>query len=124
MDRITFLILILISLNTSTNAKELFSKTGFFTNSDCAQKGNFKDCYLESYSCGYENCFKDYEPTRRANENFILYVHNEGKYYRVNTDEVRRSSLDEIINKNSITLIGDYNISTNTIQVYKIKSPN
>jgi len=124
MSRITLLIFILISLSASANAKELFSKTGFFTNSDCAQKGNFKDCYLESYSCGYEDCFKDYEPVNRVNENFVLYVHNEGKYYEVNASVIRRSLLDRVINKNSITLTGDYNSSTNTIQVYKIKSSN
>ena len=118
MNRMTLLILILISLSTFTNAKELFSKTGFFTNSDCAQKGNFKDCYLESYSCGYENCFKDYEPSKRINENFVLYVHDEGKYYDVNATNLKRSSLDRIVNKSSITLFGEYNSSTNIIELH------
>jgi len=118
MNRVTLLILILISLSTFTNAEELFSKTGFFTNSDCAQKGSFTDCYLESYSCGYEDCFKDYEPSKRVNESFVLYVHNEGKYYDVNATNLKRSSLDRIINKNMITLFGEYNSSANTIMLH------
>jgi len=121
MSKIALLILVLLFIGTLSNAKDDFKKTGFFTNADCAKKGNFKDCSLDSYSCGYEGCFKDYEPTELVNNNFILYVHDEGKYYEVNASDIRRSSLDYIINKNNITLFGEYNSTTNTITLHNFK---
>jgi len=121
MSKVALLISILLFTGTLSNAKDDFKKTGFFTNSDCAKKTNFKDCSLDSYSCGYEGCFKEYEPTKRVNENFILYVHNEGKYYEVNTSAIRRSLLDKIINKNEITLYGEYNVTNNIIILHDFK---
>jgi len=121
MSKIALVISMLLLIGTLSNAEDNFKKTGFFTNSDCSKKGNFKNCSLDSYSCGYEGCFKDYEPTKRADDNFILYVHNEGKYYEVNASMLRRSSLDKIINKSNITLFGEYNSTTNTIALHNFK---
>jgi len=121
MNRVALLILILTSLNTFINAEEPFEKIGFFTNADCAKKGNFRDCYLESYSCGYEGCFKETLPTDLVEDNFVLFVHDEGKNYSVDVNLINRSEIDKVISKNNIKLIGEYNSSTNTIFVKKLK---
>ena len=121
MSKIALLISMLLFIGTLANAEDGFEKTGFFTNTDCAKKGNFKGCSLDSYTCGYEGCFKEYEPTKRVNDDFMLYVHDEGKYYEVNASAIRRSLLDKIINKNRITLIGEYNSKTNTIILHNFK---
>ena len=80
-----FKIILLFSLSIFTFASEEIKKTGFFTNEDCLKKGHFKDCSLDSFSCGYEGCFKDFEPTYHTEDNFVLYVHKDRKYYKLDT---------------------------------------
>jgi len=110
-----FKIILLFSLSIFTFASEEIKKTGFFTNEDCLKKGHFKDCSLDSFSCGYEGCFKDFEPTYHTEDNFVLYVHKDRKYYKIDARAIKRSKLDKIISKNNITIEGDYNSSTNII---------
>ncbi|DAB32431.1 MAG: hypothetical protein PWQ42_480 [Sulfurospirillum sp.] len=81
-------------------------KKGFLTSKWCAQNGMFSDCRLESFVCGGEDCFKDWNFQDGIKEELVLFVHNEGKYYDVKLDGIQRYKLDSAINRNEVSLIG------------------
>ena len=101
---------------------EKIEKTGFFSNEECIKKGHFYDCSLDSFVCGYEGCFRDYEPAYKTGDNFVLYVHKDRKYYKIDISNIKRYKLDKFISKNSVTISGDYNVSSNTIILSNIKT--
>jgi hypothetical protein len=104
--------------------EELFEKVGFLTVEDCALKGSFTSCYDEAYVCGFEGCFHENEPGVFKPVQFVLFVHDDGKYYKVElSDSVKQYQLDEGMGRNEVTIIGKYNEASNTIVASDYKAP-
>jgi uncharacterized ParB-like nuclease family protein len=102
---------------------ELFEKVGFLTVEDCALKGTFTSCYSEAYVCGFEGCFEENQAGEINPVQVVLFVHDEGKYYKVQLDGVKPYQLDEGIGRNTVTVIGQYDEATNTIYASDYKAP-
>lgn len=121
MKKLTALLAVL-ALALMANASE-FSKTGFLTTKGCAEKGIFTDCSLDAYSCGTEGCFKTTEAGVVTGAELVLFVHNDGKYYNVDSSTIHRSELDEGVSRNEVTIIGEYDKRKNTIVIHEFKAP-
>jgi uncharacterized ParB-like nuclease family protein len=103
--------------------EELFEKVGFLTVEDCALKGTFTSCYAEAYVCGFEGCFHEAKAGTIRPVQFVLFVHDDGKYYKLQLDGVKQYQLDEGLGRNEVTIIGNYDESTNTISVTEYEAP-
>jgi len=111
-------------LEVEEEDEELFEKVGFLTTEDCALKGSFTSCYAESYVCGFENCFEENDAGVVKPVQLVIFVHNEGKFYKVNLgDGLRKSEADKGIGRNEVTVIGQYDEVRNTITASEFKSP-
>ncbi|RUM43696.1 MAG: hypothetical protein DSY46_07645 [Hydrogenimonas sp.] len=104
-------------------SSEGFEKKGFLTTKWCVANDMFKDCRLETVVCGYEGCNKNWEFGDPMKEELVLYVHDDGKYYKVDLGHIERSELDEAVNRNEVTLIGSYDEKANIIHVKEFKAP-
>jgi len=118
----TFALGMMLAVAASANS-EGFEKKGFLTTKWCVQNDMFKDCRLETVVCGYEGCNQNWKFGDPVKEEIVLYVHDDGKYYKVNLDDIERSELDEAINRNEVTLIGSYDAKNNVIHVKEFKAP-
>lgn len=98
-------------------------KMGFLTVESCAVQGAFLDCYLENYMCANDGCFMEHEPGVFTKVQLVLYSHEDGTSYNVDTRNIDMRFIDKGINRNDVTLIGDFIESTNTIIVKEFKSP-
>jgi len=106
------------------DGEELFEKVGFLTTEDCALKGTFTSCYTESYVCGFEGCYKENEPGEVRPVQFVLFVHDDGKYYKVQlTDKLKQYQLDAGLGRNEVTIIGKYDEKENIIYASDFKAP-
>ena len=73
------------------NAKEIDYKEGFLTSKECAQKGLFKDCNLDSFE----------------RSDMVLFVHDENKLYSFKMDKnIKLSIYENAINTNKVKLFG------------------
>ncbi|MDY0116473.1 MAG: hypothetical protein RBR59_02725 [Sulfurimonadaceae bacterium] len=112
-----------------TPSKELSSelvpmeKMGFLTVDSCAAQGAFLDCYLENYMCGTDGCFLENDAGVFTKVQLVLYSHEDGVSYNVDTRNIDMRHIDKGINRNDVTLIGDFNAATNTIIVKEFKAP-
>jgi hypothetical protein len=100
-----------------------FEKDGFLTTEKCAAAGAFTDCYLENYICGYDGCYEQTEAGVDKNTPLVLFSHNDGAVYKLDTSAVARSEFDEGVNRNGVTIIGEFDASTNTVVVHEFKAP-
>ena len=119
-------ILIALSLLLVAANANGFEKKGFLTTKDCAQKGAFADCSLDSFVCGKEGCStsdKKMEPAKITKTDFVLFVHDDGKYYNVDVSKFHMSEMDEGVSRNEVTIIGEYDKRSNTIVVQEFKAP-
>lgn len=98
-------------------------KMGFLTVDTCAAQGAFLDCYLENYMCGSDGCYKENAPGVFGKVNLVLFSHVDGVTYNVDTSNLDMKVIDKGINRNDVTLIGDFNAATNTIIVKEFKAP-
>ncbi len=98
-------------------------KQGFLTIASCAAQGAFTDCYLENYACGSDGCFRTTEPGVQEDVQIVLYSHKDGITYKLDVSGIPASEIDEGINRNDVTIIGDYDPSTNTIVAHEFKAP-
>ena len=104
--------------------EELFEKVGFLTTEDCALKGTFTSCYAESYSCGFEWCFNENEAGTIKPVQLALFVHNDGKFYKVNlADGLAQSEADKGLGRNEVTVIGKYDEVNNIITASEFQAP-
>jgi hypothetical protein len=103
--------------------EELFEKKGFLTTEDCAVEGSFKDCYSESYVCGFQGCFEETNAGEIRPVQLVLFVHDDWKYYKVDTGSLSLSTLDKGIGRNEVTIIGNFNEADNTIVATEFKAP-
>lgn len=81
-------------------------KKGFLVTEECAKKGYFKDCRLETLQTSP----------------MALYVHSEGVTYRLDTSDTTVYKLDENIGRNNVTIIGSLG-QDNVIKVRTFKAP-
>lgn len=123
MKKIALSLLALVMGLAFAGEKEEFSKKGFLTTKWCAEQGYFKDCRMESYSCGSGDCFKNWLPGEEGKEELVLFVHDEQKYYNVDPGKLPRYELDEAVSKNEVTLIGSYDKKSNMITIREYKAP-
>lgn len=98
-------------------------KMGFLTIESCAAQGAFLDCYLENYMCATDGCFLENEPGVFTKVQIVLYSHEDGIAYNVDTTNIDMRFIDKGINRNDVTLVGDFYPSTNTIVVTEFKAP-
>ncbi len=123
MKKVLLAALMALLSTTLFASSEEIEKKGFLTTKWCAENDMFKDCRLETAVCGYAGCFKDWEFGDPIKEELVLYVHDDGKYYRVTLDKIHRSELDEAINRNEVTIIGSYDEKGDIIHAREFKAP-
>ncbi|MEA1919307.1 MAG: hypothetical protein U9N52_05655 [Campylobacterota bacterium] len=100
-----------------------FEKSGFLTTQACADQGAFTDCYLENYFCGSDGCFLTSESGVNENTPLVLYSHDDGITYKLTSSSTLRHDMDHGINRNAVTVVGEFDASTNTIAVQEFKAP-
>ena len=111
-------------LEEEDEEEELFEKIGFLTTEDCALKGSFTSCYAESYSCGFEWCFNENDAGVVKPVQLALFVHNDGKFYKVNLGEgLAQSEADKGLGRNEVTVIGKYDETSNIITASEFQAP-
>ena len=116
------LALLALALGVSLSGVE-FEKEGFLTTEGCAKKGMFADCYLENYACGSTGCFKSIEPGVDNEAPLVLFVHDDGVIYKLDTSAIDRGELLEHVSRNKVSMIGEYDAASNTIKVKEFKAP-
>ncbi len=100
-----------------------FEKSGFLTTEACAKEGAFTDCYLENYFCGSDGCYEKTEAGVNKNTPLVLFSHDDGIIYKIETSEALRMNMDDGINRNAVTIVGEFDASTNTIIATEFKAP-
>ncbi len=103
--------------------EEAFEKEGFLTTQACAEQGAFKDCYMENYVCGGDGCFRMTESGVDKKTPLVLYSHDDGIIYQLDTSNVPREEFDVGISRNGVSVTGEYDSSTHTIVVKEFKAP-
>ncbi len=121
MKRIAMTVL---ALSLSLLADEgAFEKEGFLTTQACAEQGTFKDCYMENFVCGGDGCFQTTEAGVDKKTPLVLYSHDDGIIYKLDTSNVPREAFDIGISRNGVAVTGEYDSSSNTIVVHEFKAP-
>ena len=115
--------LTLAALATGLFAAEGFEKEGFLTTESCAKAGTFKDCYLENYLCGSDGCYLTTESGVDKKTPLVLFSHDDGVIYNLELGSVPRATFDEGISRNAVSIVGEFDASTNTITVQEFKAP-
>ncbi len=125
MKRVMFLSLLAAAfLFASGGEKGEFEKKGFLATKWCVENDLFADCRLESYHCGEEGCYKHWLPGQPEKREFVLYVHDEGRYYIVKPKGVHVSELlEKAANRNEVTIIGTLDKDGKTIEAMEFKAP-
>lgn len=100
-------IALLMALLAISLCAESIEKKGFLTSKWCAQNGYFADCRLESLVCGSGECFKKWEFGDTVTDELVLFVHNEQKIYAIDCGSIPRYKLDEPMNMNEVTIMGE-----------------
>jgi len=116
------IILIASMLLLSLSADE-FEKEGFLTTAKCAEAGMFVDCYLENYACGSTDCNKETEAWVDNETPLVLFSHDDGVIYKVDSSKLNRGELIENVSRNKVSMTGEYDASTNTIIAHEFKAP-
>lgn len=104
------------------NAEDV-TKKGFLTSKWCAQRGYFSDCRLESFVCGSGDCFKRWEFGDTVIDEVVLFVHDENKLYTIDYHGMPRYLLDEPMNRNDVSIIGELNGDTIVAKSFKAPPP-
>lgn len=116
--------LIALALATAAFAGEgSFEKTGFLTTENCAKAGAFQDCYLENFVCGSDGCFEVTEAGVDKQTPLVLFSHDDGVIYKLDTSALKRSTLDGGVSRNAVSITGEYDASTQTIIASEFKAP-
>jgi hypothetical protein len=115
-----FIVFLTLFLCSVLNATE---KKGFLTSKWCAQNGLFADCRLESFACGSAGCYKDWDFGQKETDNLVLYVHDEGKIYNIVLNGIKRYKLDDAVDRNDVTIIGQLKGDTLYAQDFKAPPP-
>lgn len=111
MRKIAFLMLTIFASAVFASTEEVkakpgeVEKKGFLATEWCLKNDYFKDCRLES----------------AQTSPFALYIHGEGKIYKLDTSDFPMHELDEAMAKNNVTIIGK--LDGNVIKVRSYKAP-
>ncbi|MDD3343940.1 MAG: hypothetical protein PHR87_10230 [Sulfurospirillaceae bacterium] len=116
-------ILVSLLLASTLFAAGDVEKKGFLTTKWCAERGYFSDCRLESTVCGSGDCFKTWEFGDPIKEELVLFVHDEGKIYLIDYSKIERYKLDEPMNVNGVTIVGQLKGDTIIASGYKAPPP-
>jgi len=114
------LLMVLLAVSVSAESIE---KKGFLTSKWCAQNGYFSDCRLESMVCGSGECFKSWEFGDNVTDELVLFVHNEQKSYAIDYSAIPRYKLDEPMNRNEVTIMGELRGDTIVASGFKAPPP-
>ncbi len=118
------LLILATALAVSAFANESgIEKSGFLTTEACAKTGSFTNCYLENYACGSDGCFEKTEAGVDKNTPLVLYSHNDGVIYKLDTSALKRSDMDQGLSRNEVTIVGELDSSTNTIIASEFRAP-
>ncbi|MBU1990085.1 hypothetical protein KJ691_04990 [bacterium] len=98
-------------------------KMGFLTLERCAEAGEFLDCYLENYACGSNGCYEEFDPGVFGKIQIVLYSHVDGISYKVDVSKIDPALIDKGINRNDVTLIGEYDAEANILYATEFKAP-
>jgi hypothetical protein len=110
--------------NSSADANSTFEKKGFLTTKWCAEQGMFADCRMESIVCGEGECNQKWEFGDKEKMELVLLTHDELKYYNIDTSKIDLSkAIEEGINKNEVTIKGDFDEGANTIVATSFEAP-
>ncbi|MEA3372516.1 MAG: hypothetical protein U9Q62_02380 [Campylobacterota bacterium] len=116
--------LTVLALVTAAFANEgTFEKEGFLTTENCAKQGAFTDCYMENYVCGEDFCNLKTEPGVDNETQLVLFSHDDGVIYKLDTAAVPRSVFDAGVNRNAVSITGEYDAATQTITVQTFEAP-
>ena len=110
-------------LSTLSLSAGEFEKEGFLTTAKCAEAGMFVDCYLENYACGSEDCNKETKAWVDNSTPLVLFSHDDGVVYNVDSTHLNRGELLENVSRNKVVMKGEYDASTNTIIATEFKAP-
>ena len=102
-----------------------YEKNGFLATKWCIENGYFSECRLESYLCGYGECWRDYEVGDEIVMELALYVQAERTYYNVEiSDEIALHEIEALgFNRNDVTLRGYFDEDTKTIIATDFDAP-
>ncbi len=114
---------LLAAASFSFAAEDMVEKKGFFTTAWCAENGYFADCRLESVVCGEGGCYKHWNFGDKVKEELVLYVHDDLKTYKIKLDGIPRHELDEAINRNDVTFMGELKGDTLIAKEFKAPPP-
>ena len=118
------LLIVATALTFSAFANEGgIEKSGFLTTEACAKAGTFTGCYLENYACGSDGCFEKTEAGVDKNTPLVLFSHDDGVIYKIDTSGLDRSKLDKGVSRNAVTIVGELDPSTNTLIASEFKAP-
>jgi hypothetical protein len=98
-------------------------KKGFLTSKWCAENGYFADCRLESMVCGSGDCFKEWEYDKPIKDELVLFVHDENKAYSIDYTAIPRYKLDEPMNRNGVTIVGELKGDILVVKSFKAPPP-
>ena len=121
MKKLILLIAPLLLATFGFAKEDMVTKKGFLTTKWCADNGYFADCRLETVVCGEGDCFKNWNFGDEIKEELVLFVHDELKTYKIKLDNIPRHELDEAINRNDVSFIGE--IKGDTILAHEFKAP-
>ncbi|WP_200762891.1 hypothetical protein [Nitrosophilus alvini] len=109
---------------SSGSEHEEAKKKGFLATKWCVENGYFADCRLESYLCGYGGCFKEWLPGNPEVDDLVLFVHDEGRYYRLDLANVPKYELlEKAANRNEVTIMGEIDEEAGVIKAHEFKAP-
>ena len=115
--------MILLSMLVVSSYAADIEKKGFLTSKWCAQNGYFSDCRMESMVCGSGECFKSWEYGNTVVDDLVLFVHDENKMYELDYKAIPRYSLDEPMNRNGVTIVGELKGDTLVAKSFKAPPP-
>ena len=115
--------MVLLSMLVVTSYAADIEKKGFLTSKWCAQNGYFSDCRMESMVCGSGECFKSWDYGEKVVDELVLFVHDENKMYALDYQAIPRYSLDEPMNRNGVTIVGELKGDTLVAKSFKAPPP-
>jgi hypothetical protein len=115
--------LLLAAITVVFAESESIEKSGFLTTQACAENGTFADCRMENYACGSDECYRTTEVGENHDTPLVLFSHDDGVIYKLDISALPRSRFDMSVNRNGVTIIGEYDADTRTITVRDLKSP-
>lgn len=106
-----------VAVQTDVSKLPAYEKNGFLASKWCVENDYFTECKLETYVCGYGECWRDWEFGDEKTMELALYVQAERKYYNVVlSEEIALEEIEDLgFSRNDVTLKGYFDADSNTI---------